>query len=667
MSDSNEEFVNTGIPPPKPKSKAPPLPERKGATIGASGFGAMSKPAPSPPTTTVTATPPLTSSASLSSIPPPIPPREGSASPNQNRVLPPQPGSRATLHNPLPPLPSKKPPIPQQRSASALNLNQRHQQPSSPTLETTTESINNLQIGGGEESQETSMATSPSTPSPTIPPRNVPKKPLPLSPPSIANSSTPNVASPTLDSKQQHKLPPTPTQPPTSTSTSNTGEEITIVNNQENWRNTIMQSLNHHPSLDHLNQFTSLRDLKAKEILTTERTYVDNMKILVEVFIDPMKQGGIVSQEYTIAIAANISDILLISVELLRGLEERLANWSNTQCIGDVFRKNIPFLKMYTTYTVGFDNILNVLSECEKNSNYNSFIQKCTEDPKTKKLDLRSYLIQPVQRITRYHMLLEEVLKHTDPSHPDYNDLQTSYSSMKKVTHDANDAIKQSENRQKVFEIQKMFVGDVTLVAAHREYIYDGILTKVCRKACKKRYVYLFSDILIYGSWIPPKMVLHEKIELEHCRIEDIPDGNTGGSNAISLNNQVIVNAFQICSNKKSFVVFADTAELKMKWMLTLMETIETLREKRKTIKGDVINRIEAPIWVPDETALNCTQCNEGFTLLNRRHHCRKCGALVCGKCSEKKFKLPVSDFKPVRVCNYCYDQLVLAQNSKPA
>jgi len=525
--------------------------------------------------------------------------------------------------------------------------------------------MNNIQIGGsGSESQETSVATSPSQSSPNIPPRTtgpVPKKPLPLAPSSSNLNSTTTTTSPSSSSLSVESKSPKPT-------TFSSGEEITIVNNQDNWRNTIMQSLTNHPSLEHLNQFTSLRDLKAKEILTTERTYVDNMKILVEVFIDPLKQGDTVSKEYAATIAANIADILLISIELLVGLEERLASWSSTQRIGDVFRKLIPFLKMYTTYTVGFDNILNVLSECEKNSNYNSFIQKCTEDPRTKKLDLRSYLIQPVQRITRYHMLLEEVLKHTDPSHPDYTDLQTSYSSMKKVTHDANDAIKQSENRQKVFEIQKMFVGDVTLVAAHREYIYDGILTKVCRKACKKRYVYLFSDILIYGSWIPPKMVLHEKIELEHCRIEDIPDGNTGGSNAISLNNQVIVNAFQICSNKKSFVVFADTPELKMKWMLTLMETIETLREKRKTIKGDVINRIEAPIWVPDETALNCTQCNENFTLLNRRHHCRKCGALVCGKCSEKKFKLPVSDFKPVRVCNYCYEQLVATEKgSKPA
>ncbi|EGC35244.1 hypothetical protein DICPUDRAFT_33732 [Dictyostelium purpureum] len=414
-----------------------------------------------------------------------------------------------------------------------------------------------------------------------------------------------------------------------------------------------------HPSLDHLAAFTTMRDLKSKEILTTERTYVDNMKILVEVFINPFKAGeGGISKEHAQAICANIPDILLIGIELLGNLEEKLQNWSNQQTIGDTFQRLTPFLKMYTNYTVGFDNILNIITECEKNSTFTTFIQKCTEDPRTKKLDLRSYLIQPVQRITRYHMLLDEVLKHTDPSHIDYPLLKDSYEKMKKVTNDANDAIKKNENRQKVFEIQKMFLNDPKFVAPHREFIFEGSLTKVCRKACKKRVVFLFNDILVYGSSIPPKLLLHGTIELDHCRIDDIPDGNSGGSSSISLNGSVIVNAFQICSNKKSFVVFADTPELKMQWMIVLTETIEKLKEKGKTIKKEKIKHAEAPVWAPDESADNCPKCCGPFSLLNRRHHCRNCGALVCGKCSEMKYKLPVTDYKPARVCNLCYENL---------
>lgn len=44
--------------------------------------------------------------------------------------------------------------------------------------------------------------------------------------------------------------------------------------------------------------------------------------------------------------------------------------------------------------------------------------------------------------------------------------------------------------------------------------------------------------------------------------------------------------------------------------------------------------------------------------MINRRHHCRNCGAVVCGPCSSKKFILPGQSNKPLRVCLDCYDNL---------
>ncbi|KAH0540065.1 hypothetical protein KQX54_012023 [Cotesia glomerata] len=39
-------------------------------------------------------------------------------------------------------------------------------------------------------------------------------------------------------------------------------------------------------------------------------------------------------------------------------------------------------------------------------------------------------------------------------------------------------------------------------------------------------------------------------------------------------------------------------------------------------------------------------------------HHCRQCGAVVCGPCSNKKLFLPgQGNGKAVRVCLQCYDE----------
>ena len=46
---------------------------------------------------------------------------------------------------------------------------------------------------------------------------------------------------------------------------------------------------------------------------------------------------------------------------------------------------------------------------------------------------------------------------------------------------------------------------------------------------------------------------------------------------------------------------------------------------------------------------------NENILL---QHHCRKCGAVVCGACSSKKFLLPSQSSKPLRVCDGCHGVL---------
>ncbi|KAI8433608.1 hypothetical protein MSG28_015627 [Choristoneura fumiferana] len=50
---------------------------------------------------------------------------------------------------------------------------------------------------------------------------------------------------------------------------------------------------------------------------------------------------------------------------------------------------------------------------------------------------------------------------------------------------------------------------------------------------------------------------------------------------------------------------------------------------------------------------------NVRFTALERRHHCRECGAVFCGRCS--RYEAPVRRLRalrPVRVCQRCHDAI---------
>lgn len=61
--------------------------------------------------------------------------------------------------------------------------------------------------------------------------------------------------------------------------------------------------------------------------------------------------------------------------------------------------------------------------------------------------------------------------------------------------------------------------------------------------------------------------------------------------------------------------------------------------------------------WIPDESATHCMCCRRSaFTMLMRRHHCRRCGRVVCYACSTQRMAIPdlYGDVE-VRVCNDCY------------
>lgn len=60
--------------------------------------------------------------------------------------------------------------------------------------------------------------------------------------------------------------------------------------------------------------------------------------------------------------------------------------------------------------------------------------------------------------------------------------------------------------------------------------------------------------------------------------------------------------------------------------------------------------------WTLNEEANECMCCLVmTFSMFNRRHHCRRCGRVVCGNCSTKKLQITQYGDIPVRVCDDCF------------
>ncbi|XP_068233290.1 uncharacterized protein [Palaemon carinicauda] len=62
--------------------------------------------------------------------------------------------------------------------------------------------------------------------------------------------------------------------------------------------------------------------------------------------------------------------------------------------------------------------------------------------------------------------------------------------------------------------------------------------------------------------------------------------------------------------------------------------------------------------WVPDSEVSECVVCNVAvFSMFCRRHHCRRCGRVVCGACSKSRMVVQGYGDLLVRVCQECFQQ----------
>jgi hypothetical protein len=52
-------------------------------------------------------------------------------------------------------------------------------------------------------------------------------------------------------------------------------------------------------------------------------------------------------------------------------------------------------------------------------------------------------------------------------------------------------------------------------------------------------------------------------------------------------------------------------------------------------------SEIVLPSWQPDAEVSQCPVCRRSFTFLYRKHHCRKCGRVVCASCSPHRITIP--------------------------
>lgn len=189
----------------------------------------------------------------------------------------------------------------------------------------------------------------------------------------------------------------------------------------------------------------SLRTVE--ELISTEKVFIDVLNLLCKTFVMFVEQTGgdvkLIPSNDLSKIISPLPQLLSLNENLLQDMESRMKNWNEHPKIADVIVKKGPFLKLYSTYIQNFESQSNLLDEyCQK---YPRF-QKCVKDFEAsdvcKKLTIKHYMLTPIQRITKYRLLLESYLKNQEEGSMDYQDTIVALGIVCDVANHANESMK---------------------------------------------------------------------------------------------------------------------------------------------------------------------------------------------------------------------------------
>lgn len=117
------------------------------------------------------------------------------------------------------------------------------------------------------------------------------------------------------------------------------------------------------------------------------------------------------------------------------------------------------------------------------------------------KLALDSLLIKPIQKFPKYELLLQRLIKHTDPSHPDHGLLLAAQKEVHEQLLRINCTEKEALELEQLREIEGLIEGLIDLVSSERQYLRHDMVSMAAGGGTRKeRALFLFSDLLLVTS-----------------------------------------------------------------------------------------------------------------------------------------------------------------------
>lgn len=235
-------------------------------------------------------------------------------------------------------------------------------------------------------------------------------------------------------------------------------------------------------------------DRVVMEIIETERMYVRDLHSIVKDYLAHIIDSRFlpIKPEQVSSLFGNIEVIYEFNSELLQSLE--MCD-NNPVAIAFCFVNKSEDFNIYTQYCTNYPNSVKTLTECMRNKTLAKFFRD-RQASLQRSLPLGAYLLKPVQRILKYHLLLQELAKHFHPEEEGFDMVEEAIDTMTGVAWYINDMKRKHEHAVRLQEIQSLLINwkgpDLT---TYGELVLEG--TFHLHHAKNERTLFLFEKVLL--------------------------------------------------------------------------------------------------------------------------------------------------------------------------
>ncbi|KAK9979585.1 hypothetical protein ABG768_013007 [Culter alburnus] len=350
------------------------------------------------------------------------------------------------------------------------------------------------------------------------------------------------------------------------------------------------------------------------EIKQTEAKYTETLETIEKYFMIPLIK--FISATEIDKVFINIPDLVKVHKNLMAEIQDSVQN-KNAENLHQIFITYKDKLLLYGKYCSHVESAISLLDFiCKEKEGVRLKLEECSKRANNGKFTLRDLLVVPMQRVLKYPLLLQELVKYSNDT-TEKSNLRVALDAMRDLAQYVNEVKRDVETLREIDQYQRSIENLNQCLLSYGRPKGDGEVRLVSNvdKRRQDRHIFLFDIAVIVCKRRGDNYEMKEVIDLNHFKITSNPTPDKDSRKwcyGFFLTHQ---------QGQSGFEFLFKTKELKKKWLDQFEMAISNIRPENATFNS---HHFKMHTF---ERATTCSSCHMLLRgIFNQGYLCTKCG-----------------------------------------